>query len=185
MNVAFIPVRGGSKSISLKNIKILCGKPLIYWTLKAACDCKYIDKVYIATDSDKIRETVEAIINGSDVEGFSKAIVIDRSAESALDTASTEVAMLEFANNYVFDNIVLIQATSPLLASNDLNRGFEVFDGENTDSVLSVVLQNVFNGARITWDLCIRQIMMFLIDRVVKNLMDIMWKMAHFILPQK
>ena len=148
MNVAFIPVRGGSKSISLKNIKILCGKPLIYWTLKAACDCKYIDKVYIATDSDKIRETVEAIINGSDVEGFSKAIVIDRSAESALDTASTEVAMLEFANNYVFDNIVLIQATSPLLASNDLNRGFEVFDGENTDSVLSVVLQKRFQWGK-------------------------------------
>lgn len=148
MNVAFIPVRGGSKSIPLKNIKILCGKPLIYWTLKAACDCKYIDKVYIATDSDKIRETVEAIINGSDVEGFSKAIVIDRSAESALDTASTEVAMLEFANNYVFDNIVLIQATSPLLASNDLNRGFEVFDGENTDSVLSVVLQKRFQWGK-------------------------------------
>ena len=36
MNTAFIPVRGGSKSIPLKNIKILNGKPLVWWTAKAA-----------------------------------------------------------------------------------------------------------------------------------------------------
>ena len=59
MNVAFIPVRGGSKSIPLKNIKPMNGKPLVYWTVKACQDCKYIDKVYVATDSDKIKETVE------------------------------------------------------------------------------------------------------------------------------
>ena len=39
MYVALIPVRGGSKSIPLKNIKIFCGKPLVYWTIKAAQDC--------------------------------------------------------------------------------------------------------------------------------------------------
>ena len=60
MNIAFIPVRGGSKSIPLKNIKIICEKPLVYWTIKAACRCSYIDKVYVATDSDKIRETIES-----------------------------------------------------------------------------------------------------------------------------
>ena len=115
MNVAFIPVRGGSKSIPLKNIKPICGKPLVYWTVKAACGCKYIDRVYIATDSDKIRETVEEFKSGVESDVFSKAEVIGRSAESASDTASTEFAMLEFASNYEFDNIVLVQATSPLL----------------------------------------------------------------------
>ena len=40
MNVAFIPVRGGSKSIPLKNIKLLRGKPLVYWTVKAAWECQ-------------------------------------------------------------------------------------------------------------------------------------------------
>ena len=48
MNTAFIPVRGGSKSIPLKNIKILNGKPLVYWTAKAANDAECIDKVIIA-----------------------------------------------------------------------------------------------------------------------------------------
>lgn len=145
MNVALIPVRGGSKSIPLKNIKPICGKPLVYWTIKAACGCKYIDKVFIATDSDRIRETVESFKVGYEASVFSKAVVIGRSAESSSDTASTEFAMLEFAGQYNFDNIVLIQATSPLLRSDDLDRGFVAYGEDGTDSVLSVVLQKRFH----------------------------------------
>ena len=117
MNVAFIPARGGSKSIPLKNIKPICGKPLIYWTTRAACE-------------------------------HDKVVIIGRSAESASDTASTESAMLEFAEKYEFDNIVLIQATSPLLQSIDLNHGFETYNTKGTDSVLSVVLQKRFTWKR-------------------------------------
>ena len=64
--------------------------------------------------------------------------------ESASDTAATEIVMLEFAQNYDFDNIVLIQATSPLLVADDLNRGFEKMCNPNVDSVLSVVEQKRF-----------------------------------------
>lgn len=137
MNVAFIPVRGGSKSIPLKNIKSICGQPLVYWAVKAANNCKFIDKVFVATDSEQIEAVVEDF-------GFSKTKVIGRSVQSATDTASTEFAMLEFAEKYDFDNIVLIQATSPLLTSGDLERGFMVFNEEDTDSVLSVVPQKRF-----------------------------------------
>lgn len=144
MNVAFIPVRGGSKSVPLKNIKSMCGKPLVYWTVKAACQCKYVDVVYIATDSRLIKEIIESFCSGEEVEVFSKVRVIDRSAESATDTASTEFVMLEFARNYDFDNIVLIQATSPMLKADDLNGGFELFHMPGTDSVLSVVRQYRF-----------------------------------------
>jgi len=145
MNVAFIPVRGGSKSIPLKNIKPMAGKPLVYWTAKAACDCKYIDKVYISTDCDKIKETVQSFISKSNV--FRKLEVIGRSVESASDTASTEFVMLEFAQFYEFDNIALVQATSPLLLGKDLDEGFKTLSLPNTDSVMSVVHQFRFN-----WD---------------------------------
>lgn len=148
MNVAFIPVRGGSKSVPLKNIKPICGKPLVYWTLRAACGCCYIDKVYVSTDSSKIMETVNKFKSGPEKELFSKVIVIGRSAESASDTASTESAMLEFAEKYDFDNIVLIQATSPLLVSDDLERGFEVFAEDDADSVLSVARQKRFHWSK-------------------------------------
>lgn len=143
MNVAFIPVRGGSKSIPLKNIKSMCGKPLVYWSVKAACECEYIDKVFVATDSEIIKDTIDKYKQSE--KEFSKLQVIERSKESATDTASTEYAMLEFADKYEFDNIVLIQATSPLITALDLKRGFEMFNKEAIDSVLSVVKQKRFN----------------------------------------
>lgn len=143
--IAFIPVRGGSKSIPLKNIKSMCGKPLVYWTVAAACSCDKIDKVYVATDSGKIRDTLLEIQKEETDTALDKLEVIERSAESASDTASTESAMLEFAENYDFDHIALIQATSPLLTADDLKRGFVLYEEADTDSVLSVVRQKRFN----------------------------------------
>ncbi|MCR5300867.1 MAG: acylneuraminate cytidylyltransferase [Lachnospiraceae bacterium] len=143
MNVAFIPVRGGSKSIPLKNIKELHGRPLVYWTIAAACDCRAIDKVYVATDSSDIKMCVERIC-AEDYKRFGKVNLIGRSAATATDTASTESAMIEFAKKHRFDNIVLIQATSPMLTGADLDNGFDVFASEGTDSVLSVVPQKRF-----------------------------------------
>lgn len=145
MNVAFIPVRGGSKSIPLKNIKPLCGKPLVYWTVAAACRCTSIDKVYVATDSGEIARVVNEIKENKEETVFEKIEVIGRSSESASDTASTEFAMLEFAEKYDFSNIVLVQATSPLLSAEDIERGFSLYEREDVDSVLSVVRQKRFN----------------------------------------
>ncbi|MCH3964315.1 MAG: acylneuraminate cytidylyltransferase [Clostridium sp.] len=136
-NIAFIPVRGGSKSIPLKNIKKLLERPLVYWVLDASVNCSYIDKVFVSTDSDMIKKTVEEY-------GCTKIEVVNRSEYTVEDNSSTESAMLEFANNYDFENIVLIQATSPLLQSKDLDRGFEKFLNHNYDSVLSGVTQKRF-----------------------------------------
>jgi len=141
--VAFIPVRGGSKSIPLKNIKELCGRPLVYWTAKAACEAQYVDKVYIATDSPEIKNTVESF-SKEDADLFSKLEVIGRSEENASDTASTESVMLEFAQKYEFDTMILIQATSPLLKGTDIDGGMEVFRTPGTDSVISLVRQKRF-----------------------------------------
>lgn len=143
MNVAFIPVRGGSKSVPLKNIKEISGRPLVYWTVKAASKCEYIDKVYVSTDSEKIKAAVTAF-KENELDLFKKVEIIGRSKESASDTASTEYAMLEFAANYDFDNIVLIQATSPMLTSDDLKGGFQLLESPDTDSVLSCVRQYRF-----------------------------------------
>ncbi|MBD5509247.1 MAG: acylneuraminate cytidylyltransferase family protein [Lachnospiraceae bacterium] len=137
MYAALIPVRGGSKSIPLKNVKEFCGKPLVYWTVKAANECKKIDKVYVSTDSKVIRETVKGF-------GFEKVEVIGRSGKNATDTASTESVMAEFAYNYQFDNLILIQATSPLLMREDLEKGIELFEQPGVDSVLSSVRQKRF-----------------------------------------
>ena len=53
--------------------------------------------------------------------------------------------MLEFASQYDFDNIVLIQATSPMIKDYDLDKGFEKMYEPSVDSVMSVVRQERFN----------------------------------------
>ena len=141
--VVFIPVRGGSKSIPLKNIKELCGKPLVYWTAKAGCEAEAVDKVYVATDSPEIREAIQKF-SMAEKELFSKLEVIGRSDENANDTASTESVMLEFAEAYEFETIILVQATSPLLLGKDIDEGMKLFNTPGTDSVISLVPQKRF-----------------------------------------
>ena len=134
-NIAFIPVRGGSKSIPLKNIKILAGQPLVYWVAKAANDAVHIDKVIIATDSKKIKDTVISL-------GLPKVSIYDRNAENALDQSSTESVMLEYINSTQLkqdDNIFLIQATSPLLQSKHIDNMYEKMIENGADSALSCV----------------------------------------------
>lgn len=138
--VAFIPVRGGSKSIPLKNIKEIAGQPLVYWAIDAAVGAPQIDKVYICTDSDDIKVATEKYDNPD----VAKLEVIGRSPETATDTASTESAMIEFAENYDFENIILIQATSPLITYKDLSNAIEKYEENKFDSLLSVVPQKRF-----------------------------------------
>ena len=56
--IAFIPVRGGSKSIPLKNIKPFCSKPLVCWNIEALEACPMVDEIIVATDSDAIEQVV-------------------------------------------------------------------------------------------------------------------------------
>lgn len=135
--VAFIPIRGGSKGIPGKNIKDFCGKPLTYWTAQAADACPLVEQVYIATDSQRFKQILQEF-------SWRKTQIIDRSPETAVDTASTESAMLEFASTHDFRHIVLIQATSPLLTMTDLEQGINKYLTGQYDSLLSVVRKKQF-----------------------------------------
>lgn len=137
MMISFIPARGGSKSIPLKNIKIIAGKPLIYWSIQAAENCRSIDLIYVSTDSEEIKKMVEGF-------NFSKVKIISRTAQTATDKASTESAMIEFAKNHVFDFIVLMQATSPLTTSEDLQNAINKYFSNDYDSLFSAVRQKKF-----------------------------------------
>lgn len=140
MNLAFIPVRGGSKSIPLKNIKLINGKPLVYWTAKAANDASCVDKLIIATDSPEIKETVLGF-------NLPKLEVYDRKAENASDTASTESVMLEYIENSELkgeDKFFLIQATSPMLKSSDIDGMYEKLISSDADSIFSGVIEKRF-----------------------------------------
>lgn len=133
--IAFIPVRGGSKSIPLKNIKPFCGKPLVCWNIEALEDCNLIDEIIVATDSDKIEETVLA-------QSYKKTKIYRRSAENACDTASTESVMLEYINYAHLpqeDIFMLVQATSPLTESQHFTEALSIYQKRIYDSMLTCV----------------------------------------------
>ena len=134
--VSLIPLRGGSKSIPYKNIKLLNGKPLCYWVLKAASESKYIDEVWVSTDDAKIKEAVLS---------FGLGIrVLDRPAEFATDTASTESVILHFMEHVDFDVLNLIQATTPFTSVKDLDGAIESFFGKGYDSLLTGIIYKKF-----------------------------------------
>lgn len=136
--IAMIPARGGSKSIPLKNIKVIAGQPLIYWSIDAAVNSCYIDKVYISTDSEDIKKVVLSY-NKPNKE---KITVIGRSPESATDTASTEDVMLDFTSKVDYNNMVFIQCTNPLITTEDINGAIKMHP--EYDSILSTVVQKRF-----------------------------------------
>lgn len=133
--IAFIPVRGGSKSIPLKNIKPFCGKPLVCWNIEALEACQEVNEIVIATDSDEIWNTVGK-------KHYKKTILYRRSAENACDTASTESVMLEYIQYANLDPEVifmLVQATSPLTETKHFSEALQMYAKGKYDSILTCV----------------------------------------------
>lgn len=135
-NVGFIPARAGSKGVNNKNITDLAGKPLIYYALQAAQN-SVLDEVYVSTDSELIVDCVAGF-------GFGKLRVIPRSADTACDKATSESALIEFAQKVEFDNVCFLQATSPFTTAQDIDGAMEKFVAEKYNSLISVVKNHQF-----------------------------------------
>ena len=142
MNIAFVPVRSGSKSIPGKNIRNFCGKPLVFWNLEALEKSSNIDQVFVATDCCEIKKLVCSF-------NFSKVKIYDRDPQNARDESSTESVMLEFINKQSFDDddLFLVQATSPLTQPNDFEQALQILNKLKADSLLTCV-----RSKRFIWD---------------------------------
>lgn len=141
--VAIIPLRKGSKGIPGKNKKKMLGRPLFSWVLGAAIFSD-LDQVYVFTDDEEILKFIS-----KEYHWTSKVKGLLRNDENANDTASTESAMVEFAEkiNHDFDVLCLLQATSPLTTSQDINNALFKITNEGKTSALSVVKTH-----RFTWN---------------------------------
>ncbi|MGY5354889.1 cytidylyltransferase domain-containing protein [Wenyingzhuangia sp. IMCC45467] len=134
-SIAIIPLRKGSKGIPGKNKMKILGRRLYQWCLGEAIFSN-LDEIYVFTDDEEIIDQVE-----KEYKWTSKVKVIKRSSENANDTASTEAAMIEFAEkiNWNFDNICLLQATSPLTSRTDINNVLIEVNEKGADSALTIV----------------------------------------------
>ncbi|MEN4045781.1 acylneuraminate cytidylyltransferase family protein [Sulfurimonas sp. NWX367] len=128
--LAIIPARGGSKRLPRKNVLDLAGKPLISWSIEAAKQSKYIDEVVVSSDDDEVLNIAKE----------QNASIMKRPVKLATDTATTfevvEHLIKNFEKQYTY--IILLQPTSPLRKSEDIDKAIEFLHTKNADAVISV-----------------------------------------------
>lgn len=134
-NLAIIPARSGSKGLKDKNIKELCGKPLIAYTIESAIKSKQFNVVHLSTDSEKYADIAKKY--GADVPFLRK---IELSGDESVIWDTVEDVLSEYKKiGKEFDSIMLLQPTSPLREENDIIKCFQMLENkENAEAIVSV-----------------------------------------------
>ena len=134
MNIAVIPARGGSKRIPRKNIKEFCGKPMISWSIEAAQKSNCFERIIVSTDDDEIAAVAQK---------YGAEVPFMRPDSLANDYAGT-IPVIRHAVEWLIEhdvkpeNVCCLYATAPLVQSQDLQRGLEMFLTQKCDYAFSV-----------------------------------------------
>lgn len=137
-----IPARGGSKGIPRKNIRLMCGKPLISYSITNALNSSYDFDVVVSTDDKEIDRI--SLVYG--------AKVIKRPKELGADSVTLDpviyhaVTYMETNMKNGYDIIITMQPTSPLLKTSTLDSAIEYFINNNFDTVISGI-----NRPHLSW----------------------------------
>ncbi|MDR1922356.1 MAG: acylneuraminate cytidylyltransferase family protein [Candidatus Adiutrix sp.] len=123
--LGLIPARGGSKGILRKNIRPICGHPLIAWTIRAALESKLLDEVLVSTEDDEIASVSRAY----------GAKVLERPAELARDETISRDVVAQALEVTGARHSVLLQPTSPVRSRGLIDRVVAAFNGGAFDSM--------------------------------------------------
>jgi CMP-N,N'-diacetyllegionaminic acid synthase len=134
--LAVIPARGGSKGIPNKNIININNKPLINFSIETALKSKFIDDLVVSTDSIKIAKIAEKA--GAKVPFLRpKKLATDKAI--SLPVILHALEFMEKSNNINYDIIIMLQPTTPLRETKDIDQCLSTLIDKNVDSVISVV----------------------------------------------
>lgn len=146
--LGIIPARGGSKGVSRKNIKPLCGKPLLAYTAESSLAAKRLTRVILSTEDQEIAEAGKAL--GLDVPFM-------RPVELALDNTPTFPVVLQVVKvleeiGEKYDAICLLQPTNPLRLAKDIDGCIELLESSGADSVVTVLpVPDTYNPRWVYW----------------------------------
>ncbi len=132
--LAIIPARGGSKGIPKKNLVPLLGKPLIAWTIQAARESKYIDRIVVSSDSQEILAVAKKI--GAEIIARPKPLAADHVVAALV--VEHALSYLKNRENYQPEIIAYLQPTSPLRSTFDLNQAISLFLKKKARALISV-----------------------------------------------
>ena len=132
--LAIIPARGGSKRLPRKNVLTLAGKPCISWTIEAALESEYIDDIVVSTDDPETKSIAR---------GHRGIEVVDRPRSLALDSTRTVDVVFHVLETYKFKTIdyqwfILLQPTSPLRTSSDIDAAFDLIRTRNAMGAVGI-----------------------------------------------
>jgi CMP-N-acetylneuraminic acid synthetase len=130
--VGIILARGGSKRLPRKNVKLLCGKPLVAHSIETALQSKYINKVVLSTEDAEIKDVARAF----------GAEVIDRPVELAQDETKSAPCVVHAVEElekqgYKPDIVILLQPTSPNKTVKMIDDVIEKLINSDKDSVFT------------------------------------------------
>jgi CMP-N,N'-diacetyllegionaminic acid synthase len=133
-NIAVIPARSGSKGLPNKNVIDLKGKPLMYYTIKAALDSGCFEEVMVSTDSERYAEIARKC---------GASVPFLRSEKMSGDTAGSWDTVREVLSNYKqfgksYDYVALLQPTSPLRTADDIKQVFERLQKTESHNAVTV-----------------------------------------------
>ena len=121
MNLAIIPARKGSKRIKNKNIKLFFGKPIIFWSIKAAKESKLFDKIIVSTDCKKIAKIANSF-------GADTPFIRPKKLSNDLVNVDKVIkhSILWFkSKNLFFDKVCCIYPTAPFMNKEIIKEGFK------------------------------------------------------------
>ena len=133
--LGLITARGGSKSIPRKNVVPLAGKPLIAWTIEAALQSHGLSRVIVSTDDEEIAQVAREW--GAEVP-FLRPAELARDDSPHIPVVVHAVEWLESHEDMRSDYVLLLQPTSPLRSTEDIENAIRLALEKDADSVVGV-----------------------------------------------
>ena len=134
--IGVIPARGGSKSIPRKNIKILQGKPLVAYTIEEAKKSKYLTHLVVSTEDEEIKNI--SLKYGAEV-AFLRPKELATDDALAIPTVQHAVTTMEKIKNIKYDYVIMLQPTTPLRETEDIDKALAMLIEADADGIISVV----------------------------------------------
>ena len=132
--IAIIPAKKYSSRLKNKNLKLLNGKPLIYYTIKAALKSNYITKVLVSTDSKKIAKISQKM--GAEVP-FIRPKKLTKSNTTLAEVCVHALEFLQKSEKKKINSILALQPTSPLRTYKDIDKAIKIFKRNRVEFLTS------------------------------------------------
>jgi N-acylneuraminate cytidylyltransferase len=132
--LALVTARGGSKGVSRKNVKLLGGKPLIWYTYQSAKESSLFSEIVLSTEDDEIAAIGKMI--GFDVP-FKRPEYLASDVSKSIDVVNHALDTMDKLG-HKYDAVVLLQPTSPFREKGLIKRSVQKFIDSHADSLVSV-----------------------------------------------